>query len=223
MLAPRRDASTSLPPHLELTTLLGAGRARPPLRARQAFDRAAAPGLRAGPDDLLGLPLEDPAGGARRPSARLDQPAPGAAAAPPRADPARVGVARRGSRLGHDVAPHGRRARHRQHPRAGLGPDRGRRRRHRAVRAKLLASAVELLPRALERVAAGDPGDPQPERERAGPGTSRTTNTSTSTGRSRPATSTTRCAPGTSSSASPGSGALRPSSTGSRSCSGRRG
>ena len=43
--------------------------------------------------------------------------------------------------------------------------------------AKLQANAVSLLPRALERVAAGDPGDVQPAEGRAGRATSRTTTT----------------------------------------------
>ena len=43
--------------------------------------------------------------------------------------------------------------------------------------AKLQANAVSLLPRALERVAAGDPGDVQPAEGRAGRATSRMTTT----------------------------------------------
>ena len=141
-----------------------AGRARPAPRARQARDRAAPPRLRARPDALLGLPVEDPAGRARRAAARLGEHAPGLAAASSRADPARLGAPRRRCRVGSDLAPDGRRARHRQHPR------RRARFRSRTTTSTSRSSArssalgaLELLPRALERVAAGDPGDPQTE------------------------------------------------------------
>ena len=56
-------------------------------------------------------------------------------ASPPRPDPVRVDTARRRHRLGLHVASHGRRARHRQHPRAGQQPGPGRRLQHRRVRA----------------------------------------------------------------------------------------
>ena len=95
LLAPRRDSEREMPPHIILTDasapkgldLLFARdkHAIEPLHAR----------LRARPDALLGLPLEDPAGRARRAAARLGQPASGPAAAPSRPDPARLGDARR--------------------------------------------------------------------------------------------------------------------------------
>ena len=110
-----------------------------------------------------GFPWKIPQAALDVPRLALRELSPGPAAAAPRPDPARLGPPGRRRRLGLHVALHGRRARHGQHARAGDGADRGRRRRHRrSSRAKLQANAVSLLPRALERVAAGDPGDVQP-------------------------------------------------------------
>ena len=117
ILAARRDDGDEPPDFLRLSPASAPAGRRPALRARQARDRAARARLRARPADVLGLSVEDPAGGARRAASRLDQPAPGAAAAAPRADPARVGAPRRRRRVGLDLAPDGRRARHRQHAR----------------------------------------------------------------------------------------------------------
>ena len=139
LLAPRGFSGPPRPSLLELTGPDRAGRHRPSLRARQACDRAAPPCLRARPDDLLGLPVEDPAGRARRAPPRLHQPAPGPAAAPPRPDSARLGAPRRRRRLGPDVASHGCRARYGEPARAGDGADRGRRCRHRDLRGQAQA------------------------------------------------------------------------------------
>jgi methionyl-tRNA formyltransferase len=56
--------------------------------------------LRARPGDVLGLSLEDPQAALDVPRPRLDQPAPRPAAAPPWADPACLGAARRRRRWG---------------------------------------------------------------------------------------------------------------------------
>ena len=188
LLAPRRDGDRTMPPHLRAHRRERPDGARPSLRTRQARDRAAPARVRARPDALLGLPLEDPAGRARRAAARLREHAPGPAAAPPRADPARLGAARRRLRVGGDLAPHGRRARHRQPARTGIGADRGRRRRHRAVLAEAAGARGRAAPaRARARRGGRSRAIRSRPRARAGQGTSRTTTTCASTGRSRPA------------------------------------
>ena len=146
--------------------------------------------------------------------------------APSRADPAGLGAARRRCRLGlrpgtawtPSSTPGNMLV-------AGLRADRGRRRRHRGVRARSsVASGVELLAPALERVAAGDPGDPQPEEGASWAGHFEDDDyVHVDWSTVRPVRSTTRCGPGTWSSASRASARRRPSSTASRSSCGRRG
>ena len=73
------------------------------------------PLLRAYEPDLMtcwGFPWKIPQAALDVPRLGSDQPAPGAAAAPPRPDSARLGAARRRRGVGPDVAPHGCRARH---------------------------------------------------------------------------------------------------------------
>ena len=186
VLAPRRAGQDEPPPIPRADRRERAGGPRSALRARQARDRAAPPRLRARPDDVLGLPLEDPAGGARRAATRLDQHAPGAAAAPPRADPARLGAARRRCRVGLDLAPDGRRARHRQPARAEDGPDRGRRRRHRGVRAASSSRRASEICRARSSVSPpATRATRSPTEGATWAGHFRTTSTPASTGRTR--------------------------------------
>ena len=144
------------------------GRARPgvdvlfPASSRQVAPllRAVAPGSRA----LLGVSVEAAAGCARGPAARLRQPASRAAPAPPRArsrSPGRCARATRsfgvtwhrmdaeldtGAMLAQTTVP----IDDDDVTIEQIGP-------------KLGAAALGLLPRVLERVAAGDPGDVQPE------------------------------------------------------------
>ena len=129
--------------------------------------------------------MEDPAGRARRAAARLGQPSPGPAAAPPRADPARLGDARGRPDVRDHLASDGSRARHRQHPRPGDDADRGRRRRHRASSRR--GSRRRRWPCSRVRSSASQPATRATRsrrRARAGPATSRTTTTCASTGRS---------------------------------------
>ena len=90
--------------------------------------------------------------------------------------------------------------------------------------AKLQANAVALLPRALERVAAGDPGDVQPNEGASWAGHFEDDDyVHVDWNAAQRARSTTRCGPGTSRSACPGSARRSPTSTASRSFSCRRG
>ena len=118
--------------------------------------------LRARPDALLGLPLEDPAGRARRASARLGELHP--ALLPRHRGPIPLAWALRDGDAAWGCTWH--------YMDAEL--DTGNTLVQGTVpiedddvdiaefSAKLQANAVSLLPRALERVAAGDPGDVQP-------------------------------------------------------------
>ena len=170
------------------------------LFARDKADLA--PLLRGLEPDLvitLGLPLEDPAGRARRAALRLGQPAPRAAPAPPRADPAVLGAPRGRHRVLRHLAPHGRRARHRADPRPDDRSRSSTRRRRSSRWARGWSRpSIDLLPRVFERLAAGDPGEPQATEGASWAGHASRRTTRRSTGRRRRARSTTRCAPGTS-------------------------
>ena len=103
----------------------------------------------------------------------------------------------RATRVGHDLAPDGRRAGHGQHARADDDADRGRRRRHRRVRAEAPRRGREILPASSSALPPAIRATRSRRKARAGRATSRMTTTCASTGRSPPARSTTRCAPGT--------------------------
>ena len=135
LVAPRRSETDEQPEFLRLT-----GASAPPgldllFAQGQVVDRAAAPRVRARPDGLLGLSR----GRSRRPrstSPRLGSINQHPALLPRHRGPIPFAWTLRDRRhgVGLHVAPHGRGARHRQHPRAGQRPDPGRRLRHRRVR-----------------------------------------------------------------------------------------
>ena len=195
-----------------------------PARPRQALHRAAAARGRAGPDALLGLPVADPARRPRR--------APGSHGEPDtRPFPPRIAARSRSPGPPGTATPAWGCTWH--YMDAEL--DTGNTLPQGTVAIEDDDVDIEEFSRKLQanasRCCRARSSGWQPAiratssrtRARAGPGTSKTTTTFASTGARPPARSTTRCGPGISRSASPGSAHRSPTSTASRSFCCRRG
>ena len=150
--APEQGPSAAaLGGHLRLH---GAAGRQPPLRPRQGGHRSAPARARARPRPLLGLPLEAPAGRARRAALRSVNQHP--AMLPRHRGPIPLAWALRdGDPLRRHLAHYGPRARHRRDPRPDVDPvlDEGT---TMSSGPGLVQAELALLPQVFERLAAGD-------------------------------------------------------------------